>query len=434
MEHFYKIELQRVYQNGQFFYSSVFNAKLIINLFTTSPAKYSIDSYKIEGDLESLDEYTEYFAQERNKVGTGYQRVQDEKRVRDINDYISNNDNFNVIPNSIIIALNAIVKDSLPNSDDGKIYIIKEEEIEVLYISKTLADFNPDELSPVFIVDGHHRLQGIKLFLKEHEEFDIITTLLINRDKVDQAEIFKTVNYEVKAVNSSFYYQIMGEFRIGDSEYIFLHFFARMLNEKEGSPLYGRFKMLGKRDLSSPVLSTISQSYFVEQCFSNLLKPKKRFSCDANKVNLIPVLRYYVINDSDNIAAQIFVNYLKAIRKSYGTFDLWVGDDNPLVKTMGIGILIRIFPNIFITAIKNNFDEFYSNKTFIKEDEFSAILSDLLHKDGDFITELYDNVKASSEANVGTLAGSLWHKIKSKHAIENDIFQNYREWFLYNVK
>ena len=449
-EKFEQIILYEIIQNNKLFYFGKIDVNIIKDLFTVSPAQYTISTIKAfdYGDEKEIKEHLEKL---KNEQMEGYQRLKEnETKVNEIAEYIGSTENFNIIPNSIIFSIKSSLiteEDLVKMIQDDEIpdtfQIIESDDYSLLFIPKKMIE-NP-KLKPLWIVDGHHRLLGLKKFINDgyNNELPILATFILNKDKVDEAEIFKTVNYKIKPVNKSFYYQIMGEFGIGEKEFIFLHYFTRLVNETEKSPLLGRIKMLGRVDKGSSISQTISQSFFVEELYYCLFVRKKLFiSYFSNeKVARIPMLRYFIINDNDALASKVIIKYFIIIRKyfneKYGK-NKWKefskdNEYNKLLKSTGIGALIELFPYVYLSFLNENnlltcLDK--QLKFNFEAHHFGSIIKPLFD-DFDILKLIEGKYSVgSSQSLLKKLANDLWKRIAEKSKINIvEIGNKYIGWY-----
>lgn len=167
------------------------------------------------------------------------QRVLNRQRIMSIKNYVLDD---NLFVNTFVI--NWTYTKSLP--------IISETEIEL-----------PILYGAAQLIDGQHRLEGIKAAIAEKPELankTIIVSLAINLETKDAAKIFLNINSEQKPVPKSLIYDLYGvtdeerNFAINRAEDI-----ARILNEDVNSPFYNVIKYpgmprgKGKLDLSTVV-------------------------------------------------------------------------------------------------------------------------------------------------------------------------------------
>ncbi len=167
------------------------------------------------------------------------QRVLNRQRIMSIKNYVLDD---NLFVNTFVV--NWTYTKSLP--------IITESEIEL-----------PIIYGAAQLIDGQHRLEGIKAAITENPDLankTIIVSLAINLETKDAAKIFLNINSEQKPVPKSLIYDLYGvtdeerNFAINRAEDI-----ARILNEDVNSPFYNIIKYpgaprgKGKLDLSTVV-------------------------------------------------------------------------------------------------------------------------------------------------------------------------------------
>lgn len=167
------------------------------------------------------------------------QRVLNRQRIMSIKNYVLDD---NLFVNTFVV--NWTYTKSLP--------IITEAEIEL-----------PIIYGAAQLIDGQHRLEGIKAAITENPDLankTIIVSLAINLETKDAAKIFLNINSEQKPVPKSLIYDLYGvtdeerNFAINRAEDI-----ARILNEDVNSPFYNIIKYpgaprgKGKLDLSTVV-------------------------------------------------------------------------------------------------------------------------------------------------------------------------------------
>ena len=167
------------------------------------------------------------------------QRVLNRQRISSIKNYVLND---NMFVNTFV--LNWTNVDSTPHTTENFI------DIPILYASAQL-------------IDGQHRLEGLKLAIKEKPEIadrNIIVSMAINLETVSAAKIFLNINSEQKPVPKSLIYDLYGvtaevrNFAVNRATDI-----AEILNQNVDSPFYNVIKYpgsprgKGKLDLSTVV-------------------------------------------------------------------------------------------------------------------------------------------------------------------------------------
>ena len=172
------------------------------------------------------------------------QRLLNRQRIASIKNYVLDN---NLFVNTFVI--NWTYTEQLPEITDTAI------NMPILYGAAQL-------------IDGQHRLEGIKAAMAENPDLaekTIIVSLAINLATKDAAKIFLNINSEQKPVPKSLIYDLYGvtdedrNYAINRAEDI-----ARILNESPDSPFYNVIKYpgmprgRGKLDLST-VVSALKQ-------------------------------------------------------------------------------------------------------------------------------------------------------------------------------
>ncbi|QNQ18823.1 DGQHR domain-containing protein [Kosakonia sp. SMBL-WEM22] len=185
-----------------------------------------------------------FSAQYGNEVLSGVQRGINDNRVKAISHFCSTNDAM--FPTSIILSANLDINGE--NSDDP------------WYIDKASNLVIPSAKKNASIVDGQHRIEGLKKAIESGElntEFDLVCAIYFELPAPKQAEVFATINFNQQKVDKSLAYQLFGydldsiesQFWSPDTLAIYL---TRLLDKEDGSPLKGRIDFgMKKLDLSN---------------------------------------------------------------------------------------------------------------------------------------------------------------------------------------
>lgn len=473
LDKYHKIDLLEVAQLNSTFYIASVDVTIIKDIFTISPAEYTMNTYRSESVFGNEDEYV--IDNLKAKRMEGYQRLKEnEDKTNKIMNYIENpEDDYRVFPNSIIFAtqttdISLLSEEQLENfferEEDIKYQIISymDDKDKYMLIPKLLCeeayeetDDSDSEYKKIFVVDGNHRMLGIKKYIDKHnadKKIQIAASFLLDRDKVDEVEIFKTVNYTVKPVDKSYYYQVVGEFEVGQAEHIYLHYVTRYFNELDTSPYYHRFKMLGKSQKESNRKQTLSQSFFVEQLYNWLFVDKGKLSVSrlakSNYPKRIPVLRYFFVNDKESIALKILASYFDSAREQYNkrypasgqesSFDQddktsWGNhNSNIFLRTLGLGALIELFPLIYLEYLDDN--NLLDIQYKITETKFEKYFSKLFHNDNDILSIYEDKYRGASSQ--GLVKKFTLEMIKLIYKDENyacSLENDYLHWYNENV-
>lgn len=366
-----------------------------------------------------------------------YQRLTNNDRIKDIyiyllkeiNNKINSDSAVGTFPTSLIISLDV-------NED----FDIAEEYIS--FLSTAISnenDFygafiteNKNNLSVIIphnkislIVDGQHRMAGMlklyndalnnsvkigrnsltdeypsltnEIILKKLDEFAFGCTLLIGFDLWEQGKVFADVNFNQKPVNKSLYYDIFGSLPSPDRNEIFLsHMLAMHLNNNVDSPLNGFIKMLGRGS------GYFSQAFFVEALLT-LFRPR-------NIWGALP-MDYYNGGSEHKMLPKFLNAYFNVVKETFSTY--WPKDNEVntrayksiLVKTTGMGALLRLIQPIYIDLIKK------SSIKDLTQKELEAELEKVFKKIKDNGKEYFSSESAFSGAGSLGLQANLFKKI-----------------------
>lgn len=263
------------------------------------------------------------YSNRRTNDGIGNQRKLRGNRVEAIAKYCEDPDA--TFPTPIILAI---------NNDD---YVVEELN------SSGVFKFSYNDTLSAEILDGQHRLMGIKASGKNIE---LPIVLMFNMTEEEKAYIFSTINSNQQKVDKSLIYDLF-ELSTKRSPYKTCHEIARLLNSREDSPFYNRLKMLESRRSKD---ETLSQGTFVSYLCNLISYNPKQDMIDIKnnkkiKDNLSLPLRYYFIDDSDEIIFKIIFNCFSAVKTVFA--NEW---DDPnkyiLSKTTGFGGIIKSLKDI----------------------------------------------------------------------------------------
>jgi DGQHR domain-containing protein len=336
-----------------------------------------------------------------------FQRKYSEDRVAGVKRFL-NEEEYALFPNTIIANCELIndVEDFQITEDSTL------EELENLKnipnnlsflrrnIEKTYSLFIPNREKSVLVIDGQHRLEGLKRSNNSvKQNYELLVAFIIGFDRSVIAQQFYTINYEQKPVNRSLLYHLMGEFSTNLDELSFMHKVIKALNELQISPFYKRIKMLGvtSKELNKDdrKLQSISLAFLLDSLSRSISKK-------LNSGIYQPIFRFYYLNENYHVEIiKLLMKYFNAIKeKSIG----WSDPSNSIIsKGMGVGALIKvlylIFPIIFVGEWKMN----PSKIREIEKDDFFKYLEGI---------ENIDFTKNGPFGGVGS--GGSVNKIKEK--------------------
>lgn len=329
------------------------------------------------GVIKSSDLYEISYADVRRKEGReiekyiGTQRDLSEGRVAELKKYVNNVDAC--FPTSIILAIESKDLEIIENNDTISLKIRSEDG----KVAK--------------IIDGQHRIAGLESY--KGDDFFINVTIFVDMELEDQAMVFATINLKQTKVTKSLTYDLY-EFATARSPQKTCHHLARILNFKDGSPLKGHIKILGKA--SDGPIESITQATFVDRVMKlitrapdddkDALKRNRSISKAMGSDQKKLIFRNLFIEKEDAKIAFILWEYFSAVSMR------WPGalQDREkgmiLGRTTGFAALIRLLPDVISRIIRRPLEEDSSD---IHRDEFLKVLKLIELRPGDFNSERY---------------------------------------------
>ncbi|MCI9224126.1 MAG: DGQHR domain-containing protein [Acutalibacter sp.] len=254
-----------------------------------------IDAYVFPMKVKDLLPIYYVAVRGRDNIEGAVQRVLNKRRIGSIKSFILEG---NMFFNSFI--LNWTDKNYPLTAENGSLKI-------------------PRVSSAAQVIDGQHRLEGLKQAVEEKREIgeQAVTVVLVqNLTTSDAARIFLNINTEQKPVPNSLVYDLFGEVRSKDYYIVRAKDLATKLHVDPESPYYQCIKMpgaaqgVGKVDLSTVV---------------NALK---QFTTDSG------VFAEYHIDDFE-LQYRIICNYFHVIKHYYEEEGLWLKASNPFMGNSG---------------------------------------------------------------------------------------------------
>ena len=207
----------------------------------------------------------------------------------------------------------------------------------------------------LYIVDGQHRLMGMKMLYEEltnsvmrskeedyllrfMQDYVFNCTILLNFDLWEQAQVFADVNFNQKKVDKSLYYTIYGmQYSTNPADcnrnYIYIaHNLVKFMNTYPLSPLRGMIMMVGNKPGYTKAL--MSQACLAEALMNNIYSPRGIWYVDASRVVAKPSYRYMSVE---------LLSFFMCIRNVFE--DLWPKNGTHrsiLLKTTGVWALNKI--------------------------------------------------------------------------------------------
>ncbi len=295
----------------------------------------------------------------------GIQRHLQKNRVKEISKYVKLVDA--TFPTGIILSV---------SSDDIKYDADRQEMI--------IAKRN----NAAKVLDGQHRIAGLENFPYPNEKFQLNVTIFVDMALEDQAIVFSTINKTQTKVNKSLVADLF-EFATTRSPQKTAHNIARALNEKNGSPFYGKIKILGS---ANDKLETITQATFAENLLNYITedqmrdrdiykrrgKPEKIIDDNLNRKFFF---RNMFIQEKDDKIAQIIWNYFGAVSVRWPTAWNEVRPNQILNKSTGFVALMKFLKNAYLS--------FGAVGEVIEKKDFIEIFKKINLSDEDFNKQKY---------------------------------------------
>lgn len=351
---------------------------------------------------------------------SGIQRKLDPHRIKSIAEFCKTKNAM--FPTPIILSA---------SSD----YFVINEEKNTL----TIPTISEDENKFCSIVDGQHRLEG----LKESGvigKFELLVSFVFDTDPSRDAFLFSIINGNQKPVSRSLIYDLYGLSRSRTVEKT-CNKIMRALNGEDfdiKSELSGKIKMLGYKDEFSQN-GIVSQAAMIKNLMKLITDKSERDNIDIEFGRELDQLdsRKYIfrknfIEGNDELIIQenidFFNAWMKKLREEKANYDLIRYE--LFEKTIGFSVSYRIFRILYLSWEDSKKDTFrhiedqYQRETYYstesRKDFYSSILSDMFANF--FKLKLEKNVYSSSESGVNDLeidlVAILWdNKLISKELV-----------------
>lgn len=336
------------------------------------PVQQPIGNFFI-GVIEARELYSISYADIRRKDGRdieryiGTQRDLSEGRVQEIKRYIKTVDAC--FPTGVILAISE-EHASISNTESGSVTIsVSTEDGKVAKI-----------------IDGQHRIAGFEDYAGP--PFYLNVTIFLDMELEDQAMVFATINLKQTKVTKSLAYDLY-EFAEARSPQKTGHNIAKLMNFKDGSPLKGFIKILGKS--GDNAMESITQATFVDRLLKlvsrdpaedkDLFKrgkvPSKAVGVDRKKL----VFRNLFLEGDDSRIAFVLWEYFSAVHLRWEDA---LNDRNKGMifgRTTGFAALMRLLPEILVRLTARPIDE---DTSIIDREEILGLLSLIQLKSSDF--------------------------------------------------
>jgi len=284
----------------------------------------------------------------------GIQRRLSKQRVAELQDYVNISDA--TFPTSIILA----VRDDCAIWDDEKkvLTLFANENVPFEKIAR--------------IIDGQHRVEGLKAF--SSGTFEVNVSVFVGSDIATQANIFATVNLAQTKVNRSLVYDLY-DYEKERSPQKTAHHIAVAIDQIKTSPFFRRIKRLGSATAGREK-ETLTQAAVVEAIVDLITdRPLRDRDSLLRKLMLVrpskeelarKPFRLLFLEQKDAEITKIILEFFSAVREKWP--DSWqdVGKQgNVLPKTNGFKALMRFLRHAYVELADGNFHSTPDRKAFL---------------------------------------------------------------------
>lgn len=348
-----------VNQNIGTYYSGVISAKDLIAISWA-------DVRRLQKEKRGFESYL------------GIQRPLDEKRVNKIADYVKTKDSC--FPTGVILS----IPGRCVEFSNGRLVVRN-------YFDPQAPEDNVIFGKVASVLDGQHRIEGMRVGLSEAERRDFLVpvSIFVDIDLAEQAYIFSTVNLAQTKVSKSLVYDLF-DLAESPSPQKLAHNVAVILDRFEGSPLEGRIKRLGSAT-PGRFNETITQAAFVEALLAYVstkpevdrdiyLRGKTPERADANQLNKL-IFRNMMIEGREADIAEVVLNYFSAVRAKWPSAWVDMGRGTVLNKTNGFKALMKFLRPAYLHLANPG--------KVLKEADFTKVFDGINLVDSDFVVERY---------------------------------------------
>ena len=338
---------------------------------------------------------------------TGIQRKLDKNRIKSIADFCQTKDAM--FPTPIILSA----------SSDYFLIDTSEETIKI-------PEIREDEAKFCSIVDGQHRLEGLKQSGKI-DKFDLLVAFVFDTDPSKDAYLFKIINGNQKPVSTSLIYDLYGLSKSRTVEKT-CNKVMQVLNGNDPemeSELDGKIKMLGYKDEFSQN-GIVSQAAMIKNLMKLITDKSERDNIDIEFGRELRQLdsRKYIfrenfINGNDEFIIQENVDFfnswmkrLSEVKEKYN-----INEYKQFEKTIGFSVSYRILRILYVGWEDGK--DHYSIGIGNRKDFYNLILSAMFEKF--FELKLDNNVYSSSESGVNDLEIDLVAILWDNELISQDL-------------
>lgn len=317
----------------------------------------------------------------------GIQRTVSDDRVREISRYVQLPDA--TFPTAVILAVEgrcAAIENLCPDTPDTDFFRLSLKNIPGEFGEDTTVLFR----GIARVLDGQHRIKGLKESPINLEKFDVNVCVFVEADISDQASIFATVNLAQTKVNKSLVYDLLSYSKSRSPERS-CHTVTVTLDQSDKSPFYRRIKRLGV-STEGRFGEVLTQATVVKAMLPYITSDVMRDRAIGKNGGQWPqseefdssklIFRNWFIQGNDETIALQMMHYFEAVRRRWP--DAWgsVETGNMLPRTNGF----RAFMSFLRPALNNSESD---DNGFVKMSTFLKLFQRTSLSDGDFNTEKY---------------------------------------------
>lgn len=296
-----------------------------------------IEAYIFMMDINSILPIYYVAVRGRDDIEGAVQRVLNKRRIASISDFVLEG---NMFFNTFILNW----------TDENYTLEINENSVKI-----------PIVRSAAQVIDGQHRLEGLKMACEKNEEIgdqEIIVILANKLNTADAARIFLNINNEQKPAPKSLVYDLFGEVKDKNYYLVRAHDIAEKMHNDPEAPYYQSIKLpgsaygVGKID-SSAVVNALKQ-YTVED----------------------GIFKQYNLNDFES-QYKVINNFFQVIKYYYEKERNWLKNKNPFMMNAGFFAAIKFLcEDLIPKCAYNKSFEITTMKNIMKMDEQGLIYKD----------------------------------------------------------
>jgi DGQHR domain-containing protein len=232
---------------------------------------------------------------------------------------------------------------------------------------QSMGDLSEPE-EPFMIIDGQHRLAGLRVFQQRHpeemESVEVPTIIFDGKQEDFAAEMFVIINSTHTRINRSHLIDLMERVTYGTSpEKKWAAWIVTRLYDDDRSPLQYKINKLGGRSKQE---KWILQSELYNEIY-RLVDPRRDKPSTKEDDDSVSIHRYIATDfgwDRRGPAADMFIDYFKAVQETMK--DVWGSKSHMFTTSVTLKALVRAFGDILsFPAVRKNWREQKTPEAFV---------------------------------------------------------------------